>query len=85
MPPALRRSRSRFDSDDDLEISREATPLSTAPNDAKRARRSLLAHEDDEDDEDEDEDDEPKKKKKKSKKDEDDEEDEEDPKSDDEI
>jgi structural maintenance of chromosomes protein 5 len=53
MPPALRRSRSRFDSDDDPEITREATPLSTAPNDAKRARLSLLAHEDDEDDEDE--------------------------------
>lgn len=51
MSPALgRRSRSTFDSDEDSLSSREATPLSTAPNDAKRARRSLPSDEPDSDD-----------------------------------
>jgi chromosome segregation ATPase len=58
-----RRSRSTFDSDEDEEVAsqstttREATPLSTAPNDAKRARRRLPVEESEEEDEDEDEDD----------------------------
>jgi chromosome segregation ATPase len=51
MPPALgRRSRSTFDSDEESQSTREATPISTAPNDAKRARRRLLAEDTDEDD-----------------------------------
>lgn len=50
MPPALgRRSRSTFDSDEESQSTREATPISTAPNDAKRARRSLFADETEDD------------------------------------
>lgn len=52
MPPSLgRRSRSTFDSDEESQSTREATPISTAPNDAKRARRRPLAESTDDDDE----------------------------------
>jgi chromosome segregation ATPase len=48
MPPALgRRSRSTFDSDEESQSTRGNTPISTAPHDAKRARRRVLAEESD--------------------------------------